>query len=395
MCRSFFLALCLVLSTVGSAQRLALRTLLNDTMPNLVPNSSFEESERLYCLWTQQAAKFNANMRGWVSCTETTPDHFSTQNEPTCWAHPAKRTNGRTSPHSGNAMVGIKTWGKGQTPTYWHEYVAIELPQPLKPGTRYIAEYWVQRANFSSEASNNIGLLLADTLLHTRDRLPLYATPQVNLEEVLSKGGWHKVQGVFDATTPAAWLHIGNFYGDEATLHEKQPEGERGAYYFIDDVNLRVAPLNTPLTPTPKPSIAPKPKQTLVEPASTAQVDLYQVEPVVGTQVRLDNIFFDVDKAELKPESRSELDKVVHLLTDYPYLRIAIEAHTDHQGTDDHNMKLSAARAKAVVDYLADHEVEDARLSSQGFGESRPLADNGTESGRALNRRVEFRVVER
>jgi outer membrane protein OmpA-like peptidoglycan-associated protein len=119
------------------------------------------------------------------------------------------------------------------------------------------------------------------------------------------------------------------------------------------------------------------------------------VEPAVGTRIRLDNIFFDFDKATLKPESQAEIDKVVDLLTDYPFLRIEIEAHTDDQGSDAYNLKLSEDRAKAVVDALVKEKIEVERLAWKGYGETKPLAPNTNEEGRAKNRRVEFRVVER
>ena len=148
MCtRSFFISLGLAtLSPTISAQNLLQRALQNDTMPNLVVNPGFEGSQRVYCGWTQDVAKFNTNMIGWSSPTQTTPDHFSTKNENTCWAHPSKHSNGKQSTHTGDAMIGIKTYGLGNTPTFWHEYVQAELPEPLIAGTRYIAEFWALRA---------------------------------------------------------------------------------------------------------------------------------------------------------------------------------------------------------------------------------------------------------
>lgn len=377
-----------------SAQNLFERTVNNDTMPNLVPNPGFELCERDYCAWTQEARKFNENMLGWRSPTETTPDLFSVMVEATCWAHPGKRTNGRAMPHGGERMAGLKTWGKGNTPTFWHEYVQIELHDSLVAGTRYIAEVWTLRATFCNEASNNMGMYFSNVPVKTRDCLPLYFTPQVNEQKVI-KGGWHKVRGVFDAKGGERFLLIGNFYSDGRTGAERQPDGERGAYYFIDDVSVRLAPPGTPLTDAPPESIPPPPKQRVPDHTSTAKVDLHEVEPEVGRIIRLDNIFFDFDMSELKPESEAELTKVLDLLTDYPFMRIEISAHTDDQGSDVYNLKLSDARAKAVVDYLIAHKVDPARLAWKGFGESQPLAANTDEAGRAQNRRVEFTVLER
>lgn len=372
------------------------RTLNADTMPNLVPNPGFEETKRLQCAWTQDARKFNEEvMVGWTSPTETTPDHFSLQSDPGCWSHPGKRTGGRARPHGGEAMAGIKTWGRGNTPTHWHEYLQIELAAPLEAGVRYVAECWVMRASFSNEASNNIGLLLAPEPVSSRDCLPLHITPSVNEDKLVRKSGWHKVSGVIEAAGGERFLLIGNFYSDEATQHERFPEGERGAYYFVDDVNVRVAPPGSALSPRPKESVPPPPKVRVADHAGTAQVELPRVEPEVGKSIVLDHIFFDFDKAELKPESHAELEKVVHLLTDYPHMRIEIGAHTDDQGSEAYNIRLSNDRAKAVVDHLVKEKVDAARLSWKGYGKSRPVADNATEEGRAKNRRVEFTVLER
>jgi outer membrane protein OmpA-like peptidoglycan-associated protein len=393
--RSFLLAMLVACVAEVSAQSVLQRTLNNDTMPNLVPNPGFEVTKKVQCAWTQQSRKFNEEvMVDWMSPTETTPDLFSTNADPTCWSNPAKRTNGKALPHTGTNMCGIKVYGKGNTPTYWHEYLQIALPEPLHAGTRYVVECWTMRAPFCNEASNNIGIVLNDVPVKTRDCLPLYITPQVNAEKMV-KSGWHKVSGVIEATGSERYLLIGNFYGDEATVHERQPEGERGAYYFIDDVNVRLAPPGTDLTPKPKTSVPPPPKIKAEDHASSAKVDILNVEPAVGTRIRLDNIFFDFDKATLKTESEAEIEKVVDLLTDYPYLRIEIEAHTDDQGSDAYNLKLSEDRAKAVVDALVKEKIELERLAWKGYGETKPLTPNTTEEGRAKNRRVEFRVVER
>lgn len=391
------LYLTVIASTMAAAlpaQNLMQRALQNDTMPNVVPNPGFEESNRLYCGWTQDVAKLNANLVGWHSPTQTTPDHFSTKNDASCWAHPSKHSKGKQSPHSGNAMVGIKIYGKGNTPTYWHEYLQTELPEPLQAGTRYIAECWVLRAVRSNDASNNIGMLFTDVPVSTRDCLPLYMTPQVNEEKVV-KGGWHKVSGVFEATGKERYLLIGNFYGDEVTTHERQPEGERGAYYYIDDVNVRIAPANAALTPKPKASTPPPPRPVAPPHASSKEVDIHAVEPAVGTRIRLDNVQFEFDKATLLPGFEKELDKLVDLMTDFPFLRVEIEGHTDDQGSDTYNEKLSHDRAKAVADYLVQKKVEAKRITWKGYGESKPLKPNTSEENRAINRRVEFHIVER
>ncbi|MFM7078738.1 MAG: OmpA family protein, partial [Bacteroidota bacterium] len=107
----------------------------------------------------------------------------------------------------------------------------------------------------------------------------------------------------------------------------------------------------------------------------------------------LNNIFYDFDKASLRKESISELDRLTELLKDNPSMRIELSSHTDSKGTDEYNVKLSQMRAQAVVDYLKYRGVNAERLVAKGYGESKPVATNDTDEGRQLNRRTEFSIL--
>jgi OOP family OmpA-OmpF porin len=112
-------------------------------------------------------------------------------------------------------------------------------------------------------------------------------------------------------------------------------------------------------------------------------------------KVDLYGIYFDTDKAVLKPESEGTLQQVLALLKGKPELRILIAGHTDSQASDAYNLDLSKRRAQAVVKWLTDKGVAAARLEAQGYGETQPVADNDSPAGRALNRRVEIRDLTR
>jgi outer membrane protein W/outer membrane protein OmpA-like peptidoglycan-associated protein len=99
-------------------------------------------------------------------------------------------------------------------------------------------------------------------------------------------------------------------------------------------------------------------------------------------------LLFDFDSAELRPESITELERVVTFMGDVPFAKALVEGHTDSVGTEAYNQALSDRRAKAVFDYLTSRGVDPARLSSIGHGELKPIADNATAEGRQLNRRV-------
>lgn len=118
------------------------------------------------------------------------------------------------------------------------------------------------------------------------------------------------------------------------------------------------------------------------------------LEPIASNaSVVLKNIFFEVNKYELNPESQTELDNLVRLLNENPTMEIEISGHTDNVGKPSDNMVLSNNRAKAVVNFLISKKINPGRLVAKGFGETKPLADNKTEAGRLQNRRTEMRVI--
>ncbi len=122
--------------------------------------------------------------------------------------------------------------------------------------------------------------------------------------------------------------------------------------------------------------------------------DLYLAPLEVGRTIRINNVFFDLDKSSLKQESFEELNLLVGILENNPDLKIELGGHTDSQGSDDYNLTLSTDRAASVRAYLSEKGVATERLISKGYGESKPVASNDTEEGKALNRRVEFTILQ-
>ncbi len=121
--------------------------------------------------------------------------------------------------------------------------------------------------------------------------------------------------------------------------------------------------------------------------------DLYLVPIEIGQVVRLNNVFFDFDKWDLRPESYVELDRVVKLLSENPAIEIEMSAHTDSYGSDDYNVTLSGNRARSVTEYILTKGINPERITSEGYGETKPVAANDTPANRQLNRRVEFKIL--
>jgi OOP family OmpA-OmpF porin len=109
----------------------------------------------------------------------------------------------------------------------------------------------------------------------------------------------------------------------------------------------------------------------------------------------LSNVNFDFDSATIRADAYPELNNIVNILRKNPNMRVTLEGHTDSMGSERYNLGLSQRRARAVMNYLVRKGVSAGRLSSVGFGESRPIESNSTDSGRAANRRVDLNITSR
>ena len=138
------------------------------------------------------------------------------------------------------------------------------------------------------------------------------------------------------------------------------------------------APVPAPVVAEPVP---PPPKRVQVTDKKIEITDIVQ---------------FETNKAVLLSQSEELLNEVAEALKEHPEIEeVRVEGHTDSQGGDKPNMKLSDARAKAVREYLIGKGIDGGRLVAKGFGETKPVADNDTEEGRFKNRRVEFEITKR
>lgn len=124
------------------------------------------------------------------------------------------------------------------------------------------------------------------------------------------------------------------------------------------------------------------------------KLDLYLTPLEVGSKIKLNNLFFDYNKASLQENSFVELNRLAEILKTNPKMKILIGGHTDSRGDDDYNYNLSEERAKSVQEYLISKGIDNSRLSYKGFGKSVPVAKNDSEENMAKNRRVEFEILE-
>ena len=144
---------------------------------------------------------------------------------------------------------------------------------------------------------------------------------------------------------------------------------------ILGHVFLDPMPELPPAPPPPMPTATPEPL------------------PVVQKRIVLRGINFDFDRSAIRPDAKPVLDQAVALLQENPDVQVVVEGHTDSKGTDEYNHALSIRRAEVVYRYFVNAGLAPERFRVEGHGESRPVADNDTESGRAQNRRVELRVL--
>lgn len=151
---------------------------------------------------------------------------------------------------------------------------------------------------------------------------------------------------------------------------------------------FRCAAAAPPVAPAPEPEPAPAPEPE-APPAPKAELKSETIELSETVQ-------FETDSAVLLDQSKSLLDDVVKVLEEHPEItKVQIEGHTDNVASTRHNKKLSEQRVASVKKYLVSKGIGADRLTTKGFGETKPLDTNKTEEGRAKNRRVEFRILKR
>lgn len=270
-------------------------------------------------------------------------------------------------PHTGEQMIGIVVNGD-----YWAEYAKVKLKTPLEAGKEYYVEYWMSMPTHYTKhkpvptaLNDHFGVLFSKDI-YNGDKRILTATPSVpaSSKNVVRPVKWVKVTGRFTAKEAATHMYIGQF------LDENQQDKIAQGYFFIDDVFVE-AFTNTAVDYTPSRYYTIKGK--------TASVNV-------------DNIYFETDKYDLLPESYTELDNLVTILNKNPTLKIEVQGHTDDVGSETHNKELSYNRAKAVYDYLHNSGIGKSRLRFEGYGISKPVAENTSDEGRQKNRRVDFIV---
>ncbi|MBK7248129.1 MAG: OmpA family protein [Flavobacteriales bacterium] len=329
----------------------------------------------------------------------------------------------------------------------YSEYLETALDAPLTAGQKYDVTFRVKLANGSDRAVSGIGAYLSPIELKYNHRHFLEEKPQVSTAKIVdNKQDWTVVTGTFTAEGNEKYVVIGAFTngGFESSKVIDGADNQR-AYYYLDGVSLTLHPEDDRDHDGVPDAVDRCPDVPGIEalggcpdadgdgvadsmdacPDVAGPVEMHGCPDTDGDGIAdnldrcptvkgvasmqgcpelsektkklfekaLTGIQFDSGRSTIKSSSNSILDQVVDVMTENPSYDLSINGHTDSQGDDAKNQKLSEERAAAVRTYLIGKGVSADRLQSFGHGETMPVEDNATAAGRAKNRRVEFKVT--
>lgn len=346
---------------------------------NLVVNSSFEEKRGCPIDYTQIQL---THLASWKQLGNGTPDYFNACSK---IVGVPENVFGSQSALTGEAYAGVVTYTSGKK--NYREYLCSELTRPLLPGELVCIEVHVSSADMCIYFTDGFGVLLSDMEPRQKgqDCLELTATvdnPRLFILDQIDD--WVKMGNVYKAKGGERFITLGNFKKDSNTNILQKTTGRAISdygYLYIDDVVVK------PVKAKSECSCENEVLQSLVvdPPLQLSQYD----------EIKLDDILFDFDKSALTDSAKLELDEVFNLLRKNKSMYLEVQGHTDNKGEAGYNVSLSKKRADSVVSFLTKKGIDASRLQIKYFGAAKPVKPNESAEGRAKNRRVEFRVLQK
>lgn len=352
------------------------------TAQDLLQNGGFEE--KTYCP-TDFNTQTLKTVKYWTQPNRATPDYF---NECSKNAGVPKNFVGSQEALEGQGYIGLVTFA-GSKRNY-REYLQTELTRKLAPGEMVCVEFWVSCADYCLYVTDGLGVLFSPNAVKAAGEGLIDERPQIRnprLHMIDQYDSWVKLSDTFIAEGGEKYLTIGNFNSDQSISRLMRTALDGGsstsswAYVYIDNIELH--------------SIKSREECSCLNDKIAAEVHDPPLQLSDYTQIQLESILFDFDESLLTDESKQLLDKAASLLRKNKFMFIQVNGHTDVIGAEGYNIELSASRAKTVINYLTDQGIDPSRLEIGYFGSALPVADNSTQEGRAANRRVEFKVLER
>ena len=329
----------------------------------MVQNGGFED----FVSCPVKMSNLNRDAEHWSAPTLGTTDYFNECSRTKLGV--PMNFKGKQEPYEGAAYAGLYLFA----PQDYREYIQVPLTQTLEKGSRYRLTLVLSLSEKSDGAVMDMGAVFSDKPLsvHTKRALShgelSSATAQTTHIKQFPVNGYYEdrrnwMELTFDMVAKGFENHLilGNFKSNSGTNYigdKKASKREEGySYYYLDDISL------TYLGPE------------------------YKTNEVYV----LDHVNFNFDRFDLQPKAEQSLRDVYEHLKKNPNLKVAINGHTDDLGSNEYNDILSRERASAVAQYLMNLGLDTKRITSNGFGDSKPLDTTLTDEARRKNRRVEF-----
>lgn len=358
---------------------------------NLVPNGSFEETEKK----VKEPGQIEL-ATPWKSATLQPADLYSSSTKKEEVAVP-RNTYGEEKPLDGENYAGIRMYSdKDRQP---RSYLYVELTEALEAGKTYCVTMNVSFADMSKFAVNNLGIYLSEDELTAKNTDILSAKPQVmqRTNRIFNKQFyWEPICAEYKAKGGEQYLTIGNFFPSEDTKNERtrRPKGFFGAqmtdgYYYIDQVS--VVPMD--IAGDCWCEKGPQGKMEVVKREFHSDPDAVQEEEGSDQESLQDMVIaFDYMKTDIGDSLKKKLDKAVEELTADEDITIQVVGHMDP--SEQKFASLGQKRAENVAKYLESKGIDAERMEVKNGGTKSPIDTSGTEEGKAKNCRVEFVIPE-
>lgn len=354
----------------GQAKHLQLEQTIGDptiltfkpmTKNNLVPNPGFEDTR----LNKSTMSVASGQVDEWEVASPS-PDYFIS----------------RKLAYEGKGAMGFRVYSF----TNHIEYLRVRLTKPLQKGETYCVTLRVRLSEESSLITNLLGVYFHEDRWNIDPYNPVMPKPQIVLKNrwLVYKSGWMTLQCSFVAQGGEEFMHIGSFEPMEGLNVYPTTGNKYQCYYLLDNVSVsesETCECNMQ-TDTPLPADEFNPQ------------DSVRTKPAPGKTWVLEDVYFEIDRSELLDRSFVTLNALVEFLTANPSVHIEIGGHTSNTGSEEHNIALSADRARSVMQYVIRKGIQPQRITAKGYGFNQPIADNNSEEGRTLNRRVQITIIE-
>ncbi len=278
----------------------------------------------------------------------------------------------------------------------YSEYIQGEFITPLIEGKKYCLRTSLTLCSYSKYTADRLAFYFSSTPVHVDSKNESTFLPQVTFSDLPTENSQFTTMcDFFTAAGGEKSITIGRFSSPDnlsITKRENIPQSlfglEKAAYYLIDNVELLEIEDSLECIckreSLPGNTVSNKSKEIF-------ETDLNKLKQ--GIPVVLENVNFEFNSFKLLESADNILNTLYKYLNDNPDLIISIEGHTDDVGTEEYNLELSINRARSVYNWLINKGIDAKRLRFSGFGKSRPFYNHPDEKYRALNRRVEIRII--